>query len=897
VPMMRQFLHGVRNLVRPQRAQADAADEVESYLAEAKAEFEARGMNADEATRAARVQLGSQTAARETIRSYGWENMISGFLQDIRYTLRRLRATPGFTVVSIATLALGLGATSAIFSVINGVILKPLPFPDAERLASVWMTAPGVKIAELNMAPSVYFTMNDEKRAYESVSTWANGSISVIQDQKPEQVPVLFATHEFLSILGVTPQLGRLSIASDDDPKGERTVLISDGYWRSHFGGDPAVLGKRIRVEGSATSIIGVLPASFDFMDAHADLLLPIRFDRGKTTLGNFSWQSVAKLKPGVSIKQADADLARMLPIVKNRFPPPQGYTARMFDDARIGPNVRPLKADLIGDIGSTLWVLMATVGIVLLIACANVANLLLVRADSRQQEFAVRAAIGAHWTRIARELMLESVLLGVAAGVAGLGICFGALKLLGASDLVHLPRAHNIHIDGWVLLFTLLTAIGVSVFFGLIPIFRYARPQLSNALRSGGRSMSHSKERLHARSILVVVQVALALILLVSSGLMIRTFQNLRRVDPGFRNASEIQTVRIGIPDAQVKEPERVLRMEEAMLNQIADISGVKSASIASAVPMGGNVTNDPIYAADKPYREGTLPPVRRFRWVSPGYFKTMDQRMIAGRDLTWPEINGALPVAVVSENLAREYWRTPQAALSKRIRTTLKDDWYEVVGVVADEYADGVDKPPPALVYWPLFQKNFESDSVAIARYVCFVVRTPRAGSIALQSEIRNAVWKLNGTLPLAEVNTLNTYYERSLARTSFTLILLAVAGCMALILGVIGIYGVISYSVVQRSREIGIRVALGSSFGEVIKLFVHNGLVLSIVGCACGIVAALGLTRLMKSLLFSVSTSDPLTYIAMSAALILAAALASYLPARRATRVDPVNALKAD
>lgn len=891
----RQVVRGLRNLVRRERADEDIADEIDNFFVETKADFEARGLTPQNAARAARMALGSSTALREEVRSYGWENTVDSILQDLRYTLRRLRATPGFTLVSIGTLALGLGAASAIFSIINGVLLKPLPYVHPEQLVAVWMTAPGVKIADLNMGPSVYFTMCDEERAFQAVSIFATGSTRVTGKTHPEEVQAVFASHELLPILGVKPQLGRLFAAADDDPKGARTVMLSDGYWRSHFGGDRSVLGRQLLIEGNTASIIGVLPPSFQFMDQKADLLVPLRFDRAKTNLGVFSYLGVGRIKPGLTLKQADADLARMLPLVSQRFPPPAGYTVKMFEDARIAPNLKLLKDDLVGDIGNTLWLLMATVGIVLLIACANVANLLLVRTDARQQELAIRGALGAAWTRIARELLFESVLLGTIAGAVGLALCRAALKLLSASDLVHLPRSGNIKIDGWVLLFTFVASIGFSALFGLIPVLRYVRPRLANALRSGGRSMSHSKNRQQVRGFLVVFQVALALLLLVTSGLMIRTFRNLHNVDPGFRNAQQIETLRIGIPDEQVKEPERVMRMEQAMLDKVSGVNGVVSASIISDVPMGGGESNDPVYAADKTYREGTLAPLRRYKSIAPGYFATMGQRLLAGRDLTWADIYHGGAVAIVSENTARDLWGTPQAALGKRIRARDKDDWREVIGVVADEHSDGVDKPAPTIVYWPLLTKNFEGAPLDVQRYVSFVIRTPRAGSLSLQIEIRNALWTIDSNLPLAKMDTLQTFYNRSLARTSFTLLLLAIAGGMALVLGVVGIYGVVSYSVSQRTREIGIRLALGARMAQVTTAFVRSGLILSAIGCGCGLAAALVLAPFMKSLLFSVSPSDPLTYAAMSASLISAAALASYLPARKATTIDPVEALR--
>jgi predicted permease len=802
-----------------------------------------------------------------------------------------------FTAISMLTLAIGIGANTAIFSVIEGVLLKPLPYPHPEQLIALWHTAPGVNIKDLNMAPSLYFIYKDESRVFQDVSMWDGGTSSITGIAEPEEVPVLQVTNQLLPILCVEPALGRRFTASDDDPTRPRTAMLSDGYWRSRFGADRSVVGRNIIVDGNPREIIGVLPPSFRFMDRRFSIVMPLRFNRAEVHLGNFSHQGVARLKPGVTLEQADADIARMLPMAPKMFAPPMGYTTQMFEDARIGPNLRFLKDDLLGDIGNTLWVLMGTVGMVLLIACANVANLLLVRADGRQQELAIRAALGAGWARIARELLLESLLLGMVGGTCGLALAYGALRMLAASGLAHLPRMESILIDPWVLAFTLFISLAAGLIFGLIPVFKYARPHLSEALRGGGRSLSQSKDRHRARSILVVVQVALALVLLVSSGLMIRTFQALRHVDPGFTGAHEVQTLRISIPGVQVKEPERVIRMEQAILDKLAALAGVSAAGMTTAVPMDGENSNDPIYAQDRAYREGTLPPVRRFKWISPGYFAAMGTRMIAGRDLSWTEIYNQTPVALVSENLARELWKDPRAAVGKRIRATLKDDWVEVIGVVANVRDNGIQQRSPTIVYWPLLQKNFEGDGISARRSVAFVIRTPRAGSTSFLEEARRSIWSVNPNLPLAGVSTLEALYDRSLARTSFTLVMLAIAGAMALLLGVIGIYGVISYSVSQRTREIGIRLALGAPLDEVTGMFVRHGLMLSGIGAACGLVAAFALTRVMRSLLFEVSPADPVTYLSVSAGLILAAMLASYLPARRATKVDPVVALRAE
>ena len=814
----------------------------------------------------------------------------------MRHTLRRLGRSPMFTAISLLTLAIGIGANTAIFSVINGVLLKPLPYPKSEQLVALWQTAPGVNIKDLDMAPSLYFVYSDENRVFQDVSMWNGGTSSVTGVAEPEEVPVLLVTNRFLPILDVQAQLGRRFALADDDPKGTDTVMLSDGYWKSRFGGDRSVLGRRILIDGTAREVIGVLPASFQFMDRKFSLLIPMRFDRNKVHLGNFSYRGVGRLKPGVTLDQANADIGRMLPMVSQRFPPPDGYSTKMFDEVRIGPNLRFLKADLIGDIGNTLWVLMGTVGIVLLIACANVANLLLVRADGRQQELAIRAALGAGWGRIARELLLESVLLGVCGGALGLALAYGALQVLAASGLAHLPRIGNISIDQWVLLFTVAISLTAGLVFGLIPVFKYASPHLSNTLRSGGRSQSQSKDRHRARSVLVVVQVALALVLLISSGLMIRTFQALRQVDPGFSNADTVQTLRISIPETQVKEPERVIRMEQEIQARIAALAGVSSVAITNSLPMVGS-SNDPIYAEDRVYPVGTIPPIRRFKNISPGYLSTVGTRLIAGRDVTWAETYSQTPVALISENMARELWTDPRTAVGKRIRATLKDDWAEIIGVVQDLRDNGVDQKAATIVYWPLLQKNFEGNKITARRSVAYAIRTPRAGSTSLIAELRQVIFAVNPSLPLASVRTLGAIYDESLARTSFTLVMLAIAGVTALLLGVVGIYGVISYSVSQRTREIGIRLALGAQLQQVTGMFVRHGLVLSGIGAAIGLAGALVLTRLMKSILFEVSPADPLTYAAVSLFLILAAALASYLPARKATSVDPAEALRAE
>jgi predicted permease len=803
-----------------------------------------------------------------------------------------------FTAITLVTLAAGVGANTVVFSVLEGVLLKPLPYPRTEELIGVWLTAPGIQLKETNLSPSDYFIFREQGRTLQDIGLYTGDSVSVTGIAEPEQVSALLVTDGTLPLLGVQPMLGRIFRREDDSPGTPETVVLTNGYWRRKFGGDPSLVGRTLIVDGRERQIIGVLPQKFHFLDWEDPVLvMPFRFDRNQTHLGNFSYQALARLKPGFTLQQASADVARMLPIVMSSFPAPPGFSIKLFEEARIGPNVRPLKQDVVGDVGNVLWVLMGSITMVLLIACANVTSLLLVRVEGRRQELALRAALGASWGRIAGELILESVMLGLLGGAVGLGLAYAALRVLRAIAPSGLPRIREIGIDGPVLLFTLLVALLASLLVCCVPIFKYAGAHLTTGIRGGARGVSQSKEQHRARSVLVVVQVALALVLLICSGLMIRTFRALTKVSPGFIRPAELQTFRISVPEAQVKEPERVVRMEEEVLHRIQAIPGVSSASIGTVIPMTGGGWHDPIFVEGRTYSEGQLPPLSRFKFVSPGFLATLGTPLIAGRDLTWTDTYNKNLTALVSENIAREYWRDPADALGKRIRVGTKDDWREIVGVVGDVHDDGVNQKPPTAVYWPLLMNHFEADDVLVLREVAFAIRSSRAGSEAFLKNIREAVWSVNPNLPLAEVRRLDYYYGKSLARTSFTLIMLGVAGSMALLLAVVGIYGVIAYSVSQRTREIGIRMALGAPRQELTRMFVRHGLLLAGIGVACGLLAAIISMRLLSSLLFNVRPVDPITYAAAAIGLIATAWLASYFPSRRAATVDPVEALRAE
>jgi putative ABC transport system permease protein len=811
--------------------------------------------------------------------------------------LRRLRRAPLFTSVAVLTLALGIGANVAIFSVIRGVLLKPLPFDHPEELVGVWHTAPGLGFPRINQAPAFYLTYRDEAKTFEDTGMWDTTAVTITGAGDPERVEAMLVTDGTLGLLRVRPILGRRFTSDDDSPRTPERVMLAHGYWARKFGSDPSVIGRQITVDGKPREIIGVLPPDFRFPSAHPQLFLPLRLDRAQVFVGNFSYTGIARLKPGVTIAQANADVARMIPLVMQRFPMAPGITKQMIEEVHLGADVRPLANDVIGDVGRVLWVLFGTVAIVLLIACANVANLFLVRAESRQQELAVHAALGAGGRRIAWELLSESLVLSLIGGAAGLLLAYGGIRALVAAAPAGLPRVEDIAIDPVVLLFTVGVSLFAGVLFGVVPAVKFATPRLASVLSQGGRSGTASRQRHRARNTLVVVEIALAVVLLVASGLMIRTFQALRHVNPGFTNPSQVLTLRISIPDSVIKDPEQTARTYEEIARHIGQIPGIVSVGVTSQPTMGGGGENDPVFVEDFPAPGGHIPPIRRYKFVESGYFKTMGNPLIAGRTLTWNDAYAQLPVVVVSENFAREYWKEPAAALGRRIRNTPDDPWRTIVGVVGDERDDGLARPAPAIVYWPIVVKKFWTDPVRVSRYIAYVIRTDRAKSPTLLKEIQRAVWDVNGSLPVASVRTLADLMSQSMAQTSFALVMLGIAASVALVLGIVGIYGVIAYVASQRTKEIGIRIALGAVSRDVIGMFLRHGLVMAGAGIVAGLIAAGAMSRVMRSLLYGVGTLDPVTYAAAAFALVATALLASYVPALRASRVDPADALRRD
>jgi predicted permease len=876
---------------------------IQEHIQERADELEAEGLPRREAEQRARREFGNVALIGERSREvWQWAALESVFA-DAKLALRRLRRTPGFAFTVLLTLAIGIGANTAVFSVIDNILLKPLPYPDSGRLAAVWLNAPGAGglanfSTGLQLSTSMYITFANHNQTFQSIGIWTPNLANVTGIAEPEQVRTAMISDGVLETLAVPAQFGRWFNRADQDPHGTKSVILSYGYWQRRFGGRP-VIGRSIQVDAQTRTIVGIMPRGFRLVDRDFDLLMPLALDRSHQILAGFGFNGIGRLKPGVTLEQADADVSRLIPLWMDSWTNGPGSNPHYYEVWKIAPNFRSLKQQVIGNISSVLWVVMATVGLVMLIACINVANLLLVRADGRQQELAIRAALGAGRARIARELLIESLLLGLIGGIAAIGVAYGALRLLVAIGPADLPRISEVSLNAGSLGFTFLLSVFSGLFFGAIPALKYARAKASALQLATARTASTSRARQRSRNILVVAQVALALVLMVSALLMIRTFAALRNVEPGFADAPHVETMSISIPDLLVPDAHAVAQMQRDIADKLAAIPGVASVAFAGSVPMDGNDPNwDTITAENKTYNDGEEP-LRLFNYVSPGYFHTMGTRLVAGRDFTWDDLNNLSPMIMVSDSFARDSWGSAAAAIGKRVRKYKSSPWQEVIGVVEDVHVHGVDEAAPPIVYWPamFYDRFWSSPGLDGLRTVTYVVHSQRTGTDGFLNQMQQAVWSINPNLPLASVRPMQDLYSQSMARTSFTLVMLAIAGVMALALGIIGIYGVISYSVSQRTREIGIRLALGAQKGELKWMFVRSALILAAMGVFLGAGAAAALTQWMKALLFGISPLDPVTYLIVPLVLAAAAALASYLPARRAAAVDPVEALRAE
>jgi putative ABC transport system permease protein len=823
---------------------------------------------------------------------------MQGWLQDVRVGLRIMRRTPGITGVALLTIALGIGATTAVFSLVSGILLKALPYPDSDRLIAVWNTLPGVGFEQFAQSAALHFTYEDQARTLESIGLWSPGGATVTGRGEASIEQGVWVTHGIMEALGMQPVVGRRFTPADDASTAPATVMLGYRYWQEAFGGESDVIGRTLQIDGAAREIIGVTRPGRFLSDYDPALYLPLAIDRSTTEAGHFSYMSLARLAPGVTLEQAVADMTRLVPVHVEAFPGP--FAEKDLEESRLAPLVWPLKNDVLGNIGPRLWVIFGAAVLVLLIAVANVANLVLVQAEARGREVAVRTAMGAGRGRLAQQLLVEGTTLGVLGGLLGVGLAYAGLEVIRSTSPGDLPRLNEVSLDPAVLLFTLGLSVLTGIVFGLFPLLRNRGGDLVSALKDGGGGSGRVRHGL--RNGLAVAQISVALVLLVGSGLMVRSLQKLRSVDPGFSRSGTVLTLRIGIPSDEIRDVQEVARTHELIGARLSELPGVFSVGLTSKLPMSGGQYMDPIYFEGESRAEGTPPDVLQQTWVGPGYFTTLGIPLLAGRYLNAADAADRRMVIVLSKAVAVEHWGSPAEAIGKRISDGAvpgASGWREIVGVVGDVRDAGITQEPPGIVYWPLVTPSpmepVDAGALYAPRAVSYAVRGEGVGTPGFLREVREAIASVNPNLPAGSVQTLDAIVARGAARTSFMLVMLGIAAGVAFVLGVVGVYGVVSYLVSRRTRELGLRIALGAHPRAVVRLVLSHGLMLSVWGVGLGLVAAFWMSRVVGAFLFGVDPTDPLTFAVAACSLVPITLLACFIPARRATHIDPSRALR--
>jgi putative ABC transport system permease protein len=820
---------------------------------------------------------------------------------SLRLAWRSLRRTPGFTVSAVLTLVIGIGASVAIFAVVNGVLLRPLAFGEPARLVAMWHALPGVSIAKGEQTTGTYFTYQRHARSLEGIGVSQEGSVNVSApggEGEPQRVTSALITATLIPTLRVTPLLGRNFSSAEDLPNGPPVVLISEQMWRSRYAADSGVIGRTLDVNGVARQIVGVMPSRFRYPAAETRLWLPLQLDPNAAFSGGFNFTGVARLAPGATIAQVQSELATVLPRMTSEFPDmvPGVSTQMLLDQARPRPFVVPLRSDLTSSISRTLWLVAAAAGLVLLVACANVANLILVRADSRYRELAVREALGAGRARVLSHFLFESLLVAGVSGVAGIAMAWLAVRALAVAGPAEIPRLAELTIDGPTVLFAVLVSLLVAAVTTAIPALRVGRKPLASALREGGRSGTAGKAQHRLRGAMVSVQIALALVVLAGSGLLIRTFQQLAAVRPGFEGAN-VATFWLSLPRARYANDSSVVRFWSSLTARAAALPGVRSAGITSRLPLLGHGMNqNPFYAEGDASSASKIPPLQLYTNTDAGYFEALGIPVLAGR--TFDRMDVQQPgEAVISQRTAEQFWNDPtgRAAIGKRFRTLPTRPFITVVGVVGNLRDTSLAGLPTQAVYFPVTAVR-DTLTGQSQRTMALVVKTS-GDPAAMRGPVQALIRELDPTLPTFDVQPMATVVQESMARLSFMIIMLGAAAVVTLLLGAIGLYGVMAYVVTLRSRELGVRVALGATPRSVAVMMTRQGLVLTFAGLAGGLVMFAAVARFLRSFLYGVGTSDPLTIAMACAFLVAVALLASWIPARRASRVDPVTAMRAE
>lgn len=821
------------------------------------------------------------------LRREGWT--MDGMLRDVRAAVKGLVRKPFFTALAGITLAVGIGANTAIYSVVDAVLLNPLPFPDSEALVSVNHTAPGINVPILPHSEATYLHYLENFKALSSFAVFSDDNVNLITGDEPQRIQGAVVTQRFFDVLDVPPLLGRAFVEGEDHEGAEPVAVLGYGLWRQTFGGDRGVLGTVVEMDGVQRRIVGVMPEGFAFPN-ETELWIPRSIDPANAEVGSFGLLGIGRLASGATLTGANAEMQELL--LRFADAHPDELTREVMAQIDFRADMKSLKDLYVSDVRQALWVLLGTVGFVLLIACANVANLFLVRAEGRQRELALRTALGASRADIVRFYLAESLTLALGGGALGLGLAALGVQALVKLAPAGLPRGPEIGMDGSVLLFTLVISLTSGILFGLFPVLGYARPDLSGALKEGGRATTAGKERHRARSFLVVAQVALALVLLVGSGLMARSFLAMRSVDVGFQ-ADDRLVFRVSLPSAEYPDAASVKEFHRVLRERMSAVPGVLAAAQASAVPLEETKNASPMEPEDRPFGENEIGPLVNVRQVTPGYFDAMGIALLEGRDLNQDDAADGVRSVVISATLAQRYW-PGESAVGRRIRNQGGEQGWEIVGVAPDVRFEKITEDPAPLAYFPMIAGT--SEDPVPTRQVAVVLHVG-TDPLSFVAAARQALREVDPRLPLVDPRTMGTVVKNAMAATSFTVLLLGIAAAIALLLGTVGIYGVISYVVSRRTQEIGVRMALGAPSAVVLREVVGQGMVLAGIGVAVGLVGAWGVSRVLTSLLYGVSATDPLTYVGTATTLTLVALAASWIPARRAAMVDPVEALRAE
>jgi predicted permease len=856
-----------------------------------------RGATEEEARQAALTELSAASALPQSLRrverrvpqnpiQMGTErkrNMFADLSQDVRYGVRMLLKNPAFTAIAVLALALGIGANSAIFSVVNTLLLRPLPYKNPDQLVVIWENATHLGFPKNTPSPANFLDWQKQNTLFEAMGAFAERSFNLTGVGEPERLDGRRVSANLFDLLGVKPLLGRNFVPEEDKP-GTRVALLNETLWKRRFGSDRAVIGRSVSLNGEPYTIVGVLPSSVRlpaFGNWRDQVWVPLAFPAEEAAArGNHFLEIIGRMKPGVTMAQARAEMETIAARLAQQYPE---------HNTRIGAVVNPLHEEIVGDMKPALLILLGAVAFVLLIACANVANLLLARAAARHKEIALRLALGADRARLTKQLLVESVMLSMLGGVVGLVLAYAGLRVLTRFIPADVAHADLISIDGRVMIFTLIVAVVTGLIFGLAPASQAAHSNINDTLKEGGRDSGAGPRGKRLRAALVIAEVAVSFILLIGAGLLINSFMHLRNLDPGFR-ADHLLALQIDLSETKYSDNPRRVAFFDEVVRRVQALPGTKSVAIAGNLPFTYNGDSAPIGVEGIPDPPPDQHPDVIFRAIGPGYFSTMGIPLVRGRDFNEQDnLDGDMKV-IVSEKTVRQYWPNGDP-IGKRLKmgsTTAEGPWRTVIGVVKDVRQNDFIAEPKMQMYFTYRQLRSLMPNALIVRTA--------VDPLSLATSVRNAIWAVDKDQTVAKVDSMEHIVAGAVARQRFSMLLLAIFAGVALVLAAVGIYGVMSYSVAQQTREIGIRMALGAQRSDVLKMTVKQGLKLVGLGLVIGLVAAIVLTRVMATLLFGISATDPLTFLSISLVLLGVAILASYIPALRATRVDPMIALRA-